>query len=104
MGTLTEILNQASDALLSRGDLSGRYEEVRGDATTRAARLLEEAKREGTGFLALAVRHGAELARDYGLPLLTGSPRRKRRSSARLWAAAVAILAVAAVVLATSKE
>ena len=104
MSTLTGILNQASGALLAKGDLAGHYEDVRGDAAVRAARLLDEARREGAEFLALAARHGAEIARDYGLPLLTGSPRRKRRSSCLLWPATLAILAVAAVVIATSRD
>ena len=104
MPNLGEILNQASDALLSRGDLAQHYEEVRGDAAARAARLLDEARREGAEFLALAARHGVEIAREYGVPLLTGSGRRKRRSPGRLWAAAVAVLAVAAVVIATSRD
>jgi hypothetical protein len=98
MATLTDILSQASDAFLSKGEVSQRYDEVRSDAAERAARLLDEARREGAGFLALAARHGAEVARDYGLPLLT-SGRRRRRSHWRLWVAAAAIAAATAVVL-----
>ncbi len=103
MATLTDILNQASGALLARGDVAQRYDEVRNDAAERAARLLDEARREGTGLLALAARHGAEIARDYGLPLLTGR-RPRRRSSWRLWVAAAAIAAVTAVVVASSRD
>jgi hypothetical protein len=103
MAILSDILTQASGELLSRGDLAGRYDEVRSDAAARASRLIDEAKREGAGLLALAARHGVEIARDYGIPLVTGRHRRPR-SAARLWAAAFAILAVAAVVVATSRD
>ena len=104
MATLANILQQATGAFLNRGDLEERYEEVRSDAATRANRLLEEAKREGAGLLALAARHGAEMAREYGLPLLAGTARRRRRSSLRIWAAAAAVAAIAAVVVATSRD
>ena len=103
MPTLTDLLNQASSTILARGEVADRYEEVRSDAAERAARLLDEAKREGVGFLALAARHGAEIARDFGLPLLTG-PRRRRRSSWRLWLAVAAVAAATAVVVASSRD
>jgi len=105
MATMTDILDQASDALLTRGDIAERFQDLRNEATVRASRLAEEAKRDGIELLALAARHGAEIARDFGLPLLTGATRRRRRHSAwKLWVAAAAVAAVAAIVVASSRE
>jgi hypothetical protein len=100
MSTWQTVLEEASKSLKDgNDDLSECWKDLRGEALSRGEELLDEAKRHGTALLALAAERGVRLAKDYGVPILTGS--RRRRRSGWKWLAGIAAVALIAAAVAS---
>jgi hypothetical protein len=97
MSTWQAVLEEASKSLKDgNDDLAECWRDLRGEALSRGEDLLEEAKRHGAALLALAAERGVRLAKEYGLPALTGTRRRRRSGWKWLFGvAAVALIAAA---------
>jgi len=95
------VLNEASKSLKEGNeDLAESWGDLREEAVSRGEQLLEEAKRHGAALLALAAERGVRLAKEYGVPLVAGTRRRRRRSGWK-WVVGVAAIAVIAATIAS---
>lgn len=95
MNTWQAVLSEASKSLKDGNeDLAESFGVLRDEAVVRGEALLEEAKRHGAALLALAAERGVALAKEYGVPLVTG--RRRRRRSGWKWIVGVAAVALIA--------
>jgi hypothetical protein len=95
MNAWQTVLNEASKTLREGNeDFADSWGALREEAASRGEQLLDEAKRHGAALLALAAERGVHLAKEYGVPLVSG--RRRHRRSAWKWvigAAAIAVIA-----------
>ncbi|HKB71311.1 MAG TPA: hypothetical protein VKH46_10745 [Thermoanaerobaculia bacterium] len=100
MNTWQAVLDEASQTLKDgNDDLAECWKDLRGEAFSRGEALLEEAKRHGAALLALAAGRGVRLAKEYGVPLVTGG--RRRRRSGWKWIVGIAAVAIIAAAVAS---
>jgi hypothetical protein len=100
MNTWQAVLNEASKSLKGGNeDLAESWDALRQEASSRGEQLLDEAKRHAAALLALAAERGVNIAREYGVPLIAGS--RRRRRSPWKWVIGAAAIAVIAASLAS---
>ena len=102
MNTLQTVLSEASKSLKDGNEeFADSWGVLRDEAVARGEALLDEAKRHGAALLALAAERGVALAREDGVPLVTG---RRRRRSGWKWVLGLAAVALIAAGIASSRD